>query len=341
MPADYIITGAAAPLGRHLLEKLQARECRVVGIDRPEAVSGTSADWPLYAADVGDSRALGDIFRAEAREYTVVIHAAERMSLSDTPQRELFDENCGETKNLLDLCARQSVRRFVYVGSAWALPSRSDGGFVREGAPFSPAAVRDAYAKSKAAACSAVTERAGDELDCVIVLPSALFGGDGEAYPLDRLITGLARGMIRFGVHGGIDMVDVRDAAQGVLLAADKGVCGRSYLLSGGYMTLRELFDIARREQGGAARLFLPPFAARLLVKLGREWNGEKPLFTDSALSLLQSGTRYSHERATRELGYTPRDLRDSIAEAARRAASVPLAPSAPLCLPQAAVESI
>lgn len=341
MPADYIITGAVRPLGRHILEKLQARECRVVGIDQPELVRGAAGGYPLYAADVRDSAALRDIFRAEAREYTVVIHAAERMSLSDTPDRELFAVNYGGTKNILDACIQQSVRRLVYVGSALTLPERSDGRFIREGAPFDPAAVHDAYAKSKAAACAAVAECAGDELDCVIVLPTTQIGGGEGVYPLDRLLSALARRSVRFGVSGGIDIADVRDTAQGVVLAADKGMSGQSYILSGGYVTLRELFDLARSEGIPAPRRFIPYRAAKQLVKLGRAWDGEKPLFTERALALLHTGTHYSHDRATRELGYRPRAAREAITDAIKSQQQAAQTPDTPLCLPQAAVEAM
>lgn len=343
MPADYIITGAAQPLGRHIITRLRARDCRVVGIDQTEAVASAAVDFPLYAADVCDRAALGDIFRAEAREYTVVIHAAEYFSLTDTPEREPFAANEDGTKLLLELCAQQAVRRLVYVGSAWALSGRADGHFVRESEGFHGASLRDAYAKSKAAASAAVMESAGEALDCVVVLPTVLLAGTGEDYPLDRFISGLVRGEIRFGVSGGIDIVDVHDAAQGVLLAADKGINGRSYILSGHYATVRELFEAVRREGVRVPRVFLPPFAANALVKLGREWSGEHPLFTQRTLALLRSGTHYSHDRATRELGYTPRDLHDTLREVVRRSMQVHAesAPTAPLCLPEAAAEAI
>lgn len=335
MPADYIITGAASPLGRHVLEKLRARECRVVGIDTPAALASAHADSPLMAADVRDERTLRDIFRAEAREYTVVIHAAECMSLSDAPDGEMVAINYGGTKNILDLCAQQLVRRLVYVGSALTLPAQSDDGFVQESESFDLVSIRDAYARSKAAACAAVRERACMELDCVTVLPSVPFGSESEAYPLDRLLSGLARGCVRFGVRGGIDMVDVRDVAQGVLLAADKGICDHSYILSGRYVTVRELFDLARRELGYAPHILLPNFAAKALVKLGREWSGEKPLFTGRSLALLQSGTHYSHDRATRELGYLPRHVPIALSEALRHLKSTTVETSAPLYLPE------
>ena len=36
---------------------------------------------------------------------------------------------------------------------------------------------------------------------------------------------------------------------------------------------------------------------------------GERPLYTSYSLHTLGTGDRFSHEKATRELGYHPRDL--------------------------------
>lgn len=336
MPADYIITGAASPLGRHILEKLMARQCRIVGIDSPDSAAGAEPGFPLVTADVRDSQALRDIFRAEAREYTVVIHAAERVNFSSEPDREMFAINYGGTKNVLDACMQQPVRRLVYVGSALTLPAPANGGFVREDADGNRAVPGDAYAKSKAAAGEAVAEALSQGLDCVTVLPSALIGCGAEGSLLDQLLCGLTRGSVRFGVTGGTDMADVRDVAQGVVLAADKGICGRSYILSGRFVTMRELYDIVRREGSRVPRLFLPYAAAKALARLVREWDGERPLFNEGTLSLLHRGTHYSHERAARELGYAPHQTRGCIADAVQQYRPAP----ARVCLPPAAAQA-
>ncbi len=305
MGADYIITGALGHLAQSILAALRPRGCRIVGIDRPEAVQEAELDIRLYAAAPGDGAALGEIFRAEAREYTVVIHAGSDLD---------------GTRNILTACREARVRRLVHVGSVRALPVLPGVRIVRECGRFDPAAVSDACGRRAAASAAAVQEAAQNGLDCVIALPSGLIV-PGGADPLNRLICDAADGRVPFGVSGGLDLVDVRDAARGVLLAADKGVSGRSYILSGRYMSLRELLDCVRQECGGRRRLCVPLWAARLALPLIRRHaarHDTRPPFTAALLDALHSGAMYSHERAGRELGYVPHDLRAAIIDAVR-----------------------
>ncbi len=337
MPADYIITGACSPLARHIIARLKPRGVRIVGIDRPEAMRPEASDIRLYGADVGEKAALLDIFRAEARKYTVVIHTAEHLSLSDTADPALVAVNQTGTQNILEACAAQPVRRLVYVASAYAL-APTGLGLAHEPAVYETNCVRSAYGRSKAAACAAVMQAAKDGLDCVIALPSALIGPNDEAAnePLDRLIRALANGTLHFGVRGGIELVDLRDAAQGVLLAADKGVAGRSYILSGRYVSMQELFECVQTTLDGPRRVCMPRYLARLALPLVRAWDGERPLYTACALDALGANTRFSSERAERELGFRPRRARDTIAEAARQYRPAP----AKVCLPPVAAQA-
>ena len=55
---------------------------------------------------------------------------------------------------------------------------------------------------------------------------------------LVQMVRDYMRGRITACVKGGYDFVDVRDVAQGCLLAAEKGRTGRCYILSGEYSTI-------------------------------------------------------------------------------------------------------
>lgn len=340
MGADYIITGVESALGRQIAERLSARDCRVVGIDCGALAPWSGPDIRLYSAGACDADALDDIFRAEAREYTVVIHAAERISLSDEPDDAMQTVNCGGTQIILQLCARRPIRRLVYVGSALAVAPGRRLPFVREPEEFDPSAVSGQYGKSKAAACAAVMRAAAEGMDCVVALPGMLVGpGDpSAAEPGNRLVRALAAGQMRFCVRGGVDMVDIRDAAQGVVLAADKGIAGHSYILSGRYVRLRELYDQVHALCGTPRRITLPLALARSLVAPMRAWDGERPLFTAQALDILAAGARLSHSRAGRELGYRTNSVAAAVADAVRQYA--PPQQERALALPERAAQA-
>lgn len=335
MPADYILTGALSPLGRHLIARLDLRQCRVVGIDRPEAVAEAQGDLALYSADPRDREAMQQIFRAEAREYTVVIHCADRVALTGGNDADLFDIHRGGTDMILDLCRAQAVRRLVYVGSALALAADTDGPIAHEPDTFRPARAQSRYGQCVASACAAVAEAADKGLDCVIALLGecvAPMDATGTL-PVNRLIRALSQRQLHFGVGGGLELVDVRDAAQGVLLAADKGVAGRSYILSGQYVSLRELFALVREQCGTAWLPILPLALARWMLPAIQAWDGERPLYNTRALTVLRESLRCSHARTERELGYAPRPVHETISAAARFEAAGLTAPTQP-CLP-------
>ena len=117
-------------------------------------------------------------------------------------------------------------------------------------------------------------------------------------------------------VTGGYDFVDVRDAAKGCLLAAKKGKIGSCYILSNKYYSLKELLGYVNNISGGKRKICLPLCVAKLFVPLF-EWianvNKTRPLFTKYALYAISSNSRFSHDKADRELGYSPRDMQTTI----------------------------
>ena len=81
---------------------------------------------------------------------------------------------------------------------------------------------------------------------------------------------------------------------------------------------------------GGPRKICLPMGLARAFVPFF-EWLAKvthtRPLFTRYALSTIASNEHFSHDKAARELGYCPRDMREIIADtiAFLRGGDVPL----------------
>ena len=116
--------------------------------------------------------------------------------------------------------------------------------------------------------------------------------------------------------EAGYDFVDVRDVASGCLLAAEKGRKGECYILSDKYCEIREVLDIAGEVSGKKKLPVLPLWMAKLaapFMQLHSRRKKQRPLYTAYSLHVLGSGERFSHKKATEELGYSPRDLRLTI----------------------------
>ena len=103
---------------------------------------------------------------------------------------------------------------------------------------------------------------AAQGLDAVIVHPSGILGpGDFGQGHLTQMIADYLNGRLVACVKGGYDFVDVRDVADGVIAAAEKGRAGECYILSNRHYEVRELLDMAsapdreKEDTGGAAHV--------------------------------------------------------------------------------------
>ena len=122
-------------------------------------------------------------------------------------------------------------------------------------------------------------------------------------------------------VRGGYDFVDVRDVAKGCLSAVDHGQKGNCYILSNRHYEVKDVLDMTRRVCGGRKLPVLPMWMAKAgapILEGVAKLRKERPLYTKYSLYTLTSNDRFSHDKATMELGYKPRDLRMTIADTVR-----------------------
>ena len=111
--------------------------------------------------------------------------------------------------------------------------------------------------------------------------------------------------------------VDVRDVAEGLIAAAKHGKRGESYILSGHKISVRYLLETVREITGRHFFQMKIPFDLAKFVALFTPMYYSaarvNPRFTPYSLEVLRSNANISHAKATRELGYTPRSLYESI----------------------------
>ncbi len=313
-----VVTGATGHLGNNLVRALVGRgetvRCLVLPRDNLRALDGLSVEIVR-----GDVRRLDDLRRAFAGA-DVVYHLASVIAISSGQARLLNQVNVRGARNVVDACLELGVRRLVYTSSVHAFVEPPHGQAIDEMAPFDPDGIRFAYGKSKAKATLAVLDGVRRGLDAVILNPTGIIGPyDFGPSEMGQLFVAFARGQVKAYVDGGYDFVDVRDVAAAHLAACEKGRTGESYLLSGEYVTVRELLSILAKLTGRPEpRRHIPAWAADLAapfsVLYGR-LTRTRPLFTPDSLYYLRSNSMTSHGKATRELGYHPRPVRRSVAE--------------------------
>ena len=269
--------------------------------------------------DVREKEDLRRFFEGTEAEERYVIHAAGIVDIAAEHSERMEDVNINGTKNVIEVCRERGVKRLVHVSSVHAIPERGKYRVIEEVDRFDPEKVVGAYAKTKAEATQAVLDAAADGLDAVVVHPSGILGpylGNGNY--LVQMVKNYVNGKLPFIVRGGYDFVDVRDCAFGCVQAALRGRKGECYILSNRYYEIRDLFRMMREMTGGKrfgivsmklAKAFAPLFAASAKRK------GKKPLFTKYSLYTLTSNGTFSHDKATAELNYRPREIFVTLAD--------------------------
>lgn len=329
MEKTYLVTGACGHLGGTLVRLLERTGAQVRGLRLPSEQARDRAHVTYYPGDVRDRDSLRPLFRGLAGREVVVFHTAAIVDISGEVTPQMRDVNVNGTKNILALCREYGVKRLVYVSSVHAIPEKDGCAVLREVDRFSPQQVTGGYAKTKAEATQAVLDAAAQGLDAVVVHPSGILGPfDGTGNHLVQLVKEYAGGKLPACVKGGYDFVDVRDAAAGCLAAAEKGRSGQCYILSNRHYEVKEVLAMAKTLCHGRRLPVLPMWmaqAAEPLLGWVARVKKQRPLYTKYSLYTLRSNDRFDHGKATAELGYRPRDLRQTVRDTLRWLAKKPV----------------
>jgi dihydroflavonol-4-reductase len=307
-----VVTGATGHIGNSLVRALVDRGERVRALvygDPAPALAGLPVE--RVHADTRDAGAV----HAALADAERVFHLAAVISIDAEHDRLVRAVNVEGTRNVVNACLAHGVARLVHTSSVHALSAGAAHGPIDENCPLVAAADALPYDLSKADGERVVRDAVARGLDAVIVNPSAVIG------PHDYAPSYTARGLLAMMhspvcVAGAYDWVDVRDVAAGMLAASERGRRGERYLLSGTRMTMRGIAEILAEEGGRRPLLTVPGWTLRPALPLVRalaRWRGEPPLLTAHALTILASPSRFSHEKARRELGFAPRPLRASL----------------------------
>ncbi len=256
------------------------------------------------AADVLHPGSLDDLFAGADVAYNV----AGVNKLCPADRERLWMVNVEGTRNVLRACSRAGVGRLVHTSSAVAI-GEERGTVGTEETPHRGHFL-SLYERSKVESERLALSHGGD-MEVVAVNPSSV-QGPGRATGTGRLLLEAARGRARFLVDAVFSLVDIGDCARGHILAADKGVPGERYILSGASMSTRDAVTMIDRVVGREpdARFLRPgPFtlAGRVAGAAYGLVGRDAPLCAE-AVRVMLHGHRYDGSRATRDLGlaYTP-----------------------------------
>jgi dihydroflavonol-4-reductase len=247
-----------------------------------------------------------------------VYHLAGKISLIPSENEIVQKVNYNGTVNVIEACKKCNVKKLVYMSSVHALKEPPKGFIIDESYPFDPDNNRGQYDKSKAMASVKVLQSVTKGFKAVVVCPSGIIGPyDSLISFMGKTIIDFVNGKIKFLIDGAYDFVDVRDVVDGTVLAADIGLTGEKYILSGQRITITEIMEIlSSLSRFKIPKLKIPGWIANAVSSLATvyyELFKIKPVFTKYSFNTLQRNSMFSHIKASRELGYNPRLIKESI----------------------------
>ena len=317
----YIITGANGFLGNNIVRELQGQDCEIRALvmpgDKLHSLDGLRCT--LYEGDVTKPETLGELFAVEDGSETVVIHCAAIVTVKSKFNQKVYDVNVGGALNVAEKALAIGAR-LIYVSSVHAIPERGQKG-IGETKEFDPELVVGQYAKTKAETANALLKMSRERgLDVVIVHPSGMLGPHDFGHShLTQLVLDFCNGKLGACVKGGYDFVDVRDVAAGILSAAERGRTGECYILSNRYVEIKELLDTVSEVRGTKKiKVVLPMWLAKATAPLSEAYYAllkQPPLYTRYSLYTISTHVTFTHEKAAKELDFSPRPIRDTVSD--------------------------
>lgn len=327
-PTWIAITGATGFLGRHLVARLAGRyrlRCISRSGSAPEGHDGVAVD---IAAPDGDATVAR--LAAALDGCAAVVHAAGRVSHDPADAAALLAVHRAGTERVMAAARAAHVPRAIHIGTSGTIavsktPDAVDESAVEAdgGAAVLQAISRWPYYRSKWLADDAALSAHGTGLDVVVLSPGLLLGpGDDPQGAATRPVRLFLDHALPLVPGGGPCFVDVRDVAATVEASLTCGAGGRRYLLGAANWPWSRFYGVLARITGRPApRLQVPGRLARLAATaLPGLFDEDGSLPMDAPELELASHFWYARwERASRELGFSPRDplqtLEDTVAD--------------------------
>jgi dihydroflavonol-4-reductase len=308
--ARVLVTGATGFIGSHVARLAVER-----GDEVRLAVQAGSADEAIAELDcervrceIRDRRSLRRALKGTER----VFHCAGLTSVRAEDSELLFDVNVRGTKTVLEESLRAEVERVVLTSSAAAVGPAEPGKAADENQLFTAGRLGIPYVNSVHEAEVEALRLAARGLPLVCVNPAVCFGAGDVHLASTRLVRSFILGRVPVYTDGAASIVDVRDVAEGHLLADARGKVGERYILGGRNFTFERLFADLGRLSGVEPPLRLPGRAAALAATVLAASGRGGPLTPLEVRAASQWWT-YRSNKARRELGWRARPHEETL----------------------------
>ena len=309
------VTGASGHVGANLCRMLAERGYEVKALIHNSTKGLENLDLEFVNGDITSEADL----RKLCKDCSIVFHLAATISIRKQ------DKNCHRINvdscaNLIKAAKAEGVRRIIHFSSIHAFNHDPLDKELNETRDLDLTS-RVSYNCSKALGQKMMIEASSEELEVVVLNPTAIIGpNDFKPSLLGNAILRFYRGQNPSLVPGGYDWVDVRDVCSAAINAIGSGVPGECYLLGGSWQNLKTMADTVEKLGGHKAPwLSLPGWIAHIgaaFLNLHSSLTGSIPLYTAMSLETLKGSHRnISHLKASKTLNFNPRPFEVTMAD--------------------------
>ncbi|MEZ5084207.1 MAG: NAD-dependent epimerase/dehydratase family protein [Bacteroidales bacterium] len=165
------VTGASGHVGSVLCQRLVDRGFSVRALVHNNEDDLLALGAEIYRGDILDQDAANNLVKGT----DVVYHLAAIISIDNKNEELVFKTNFDGTKNIVDACKKNNVKRFIHFSTIHCLKVTDTNAVLSETNPL----ISDsklAYEKAKAKAEELIIEECKNGLDAVILNPTAIIG---------------------------------------------------------------------------------------------------------------------------------------------------------------------
>ena len=308
-----LVTGGIGFIGSHLVDLLIEKKHDIRILVRKGKVhkaynSSKGPEIIEYMKKLGVEIVYGNLLDKKSLEKAVkdcetVYHlAAIAHTYQGLPRKVYFDVNVQGTKNLLDACLKNKVKKFVYVSTIESCGPSLDGKPINETKKPNPVNV---YGQSKLGGeVISLYYYKKYGLPVVVVRPPMIYGDRNPL--LVRLFRTVKRGIFPiFGSGNSLfEFCYVKNQTYGIYLASERGKIGEVYFISEGSHRIKDVVKATGEVMGVDLKIVYIPKTIGYTIGLSFEVLSK--IFPFSPFRVRETGRPYITRRTIK---WTTNDL--------------------------------
>lgn len=318
--SPILVTGGAGFIGSHLVRRLVDQGKTVRVLERPAA---PTAHLPLDKIQLvpADIRNRGAVTRA-VKGCSEVYHLAANPNLWTQRRGQFRQVNYQGTVNVLETALEAGVRRILHTSTESILTRLKQHGPILEEQRVTMEDVVGPYCRSKYLAERFALDMGRRGAPIVVVNPTLPIGpGDLGRSPPTQMMLDFCRGKRREYLDADLNLIDVRDVAEGMIRAQERGRPGRRYLLGHENLSIHQVFAYLARLTGLPEPRWRVPYGVALAAAYLSEFVADvlthrMPAATVTGVKLTRRRMHFDARRSLDELGLKPRPVTESLSAA-------------------------